>query len=517
MVQYLLRRQKEEKMTEKETYRNPIIYSDFPDPDVIRVGNLYYMVSTTMHMFPGGDILVSEDLCNWKLLCHIYDVLDETPAQKLEEGNIYSKGMWAASLRYHDGLFHIFFVCNDTHSDYHYVAENPAGPWKRKPIEGKFFHDCSVLFDDDGRVYVAYGNREIHITEMEPDLSKPREGGLDRIALRDSDEAMLGYEGTHLYKLNGKYYMFFIHWMKTGTKRRTEACFVADSIDGEFNGRDILDDDMGFHNLGVAQGAIVDSPDGRWFAVLFQDHGACGRMPVLMPMRWENDFPVIDGVPAELENPFKKKAGDALSGEYQNAAPLWSSDSLTDSSSLKPFWQWNHQPDNSKWSLSDCGLRLASASVADNVEKARNTLTQRTFGPRSCYEVSVDATSLKDGDRAGLCALQGLFAELCVSRNGDGFSIGLMGREGSEGALDLKEMSQVSWDRLRLRAEFDFDDLKDTVSFFVIIGDRRIQVGEPHKLVYRLDHFMGVRIGLFCYSTKTTGGSALFKDFTIEK
>lgn len=514
-------------MTEKKAfrqYKNPVIYSDFPDPDVIRVGNLYYMVTTTMHVFPGGDILVSEDLCNWRLLCHVFDVLDETPSQKLEDGNVYGKGMWAASLRYHDGLFHIFFVCNDTHRNYHYVAENPAGPWRRKPIDGSFFHDCSVLFDDDGRVYIAYGNREIHITELEPDLSGPKAGGLDRIALRDSDEAMLGYEGTHLYKLNGKYYMFFIHWMKTGTKRRTEACFVADSIDGEFTGRDVLDDDMGFHNMGVAQGAIVDTPDGRWFAILFQDHGACGRMPVLVPLHWENDFPVFERVPSEFGNPFEMCEDEVLIGRAGISSPLWSSDSLTEGNILRDFWQWNHQPDNSKWSLTEAGLRLSSVSITDNVEKARNTLTQRTFGPKASYEVTVDASGLMDGDRAGLCALQGLFAELCVCRNGETTVVELRGREGCRVQLPAGELRSCNSSEaasensiFRLRAEFDFDDMKDEVTFFAVQNGEKLQIGEPHKLVYRLDHFMGVRIGLFCYSTKMTGGSALFRDFCIEE
>ena len=158
-------------------------------------------------------------------------------------------------------------------------------------MEG-FYHDCSLLFDDDDRVYIVYGNRNIHLTELKEDLSGPKPGGLDRIVVKDAEGPFLGYEGTHFYKIKGKYYLFFIHSLQNEWKR-TEACFVSDSLDGEFVGGDVLNDDMGYCNSGVAQGGIVDTPDGKWYAILFQDRGAVGRIPVLVPMTWENDYPVL--------------------------------------------------------------------------------------------------------------------------------------------------------------------------------------------------------------------------------
>ncbi len=257
---------------------NPILWADYPDPDVIRVGDVYYMVSTAMHMFPGGQILRSRDLVRWEHAGYVYDRLDDTPAQSMDGGTIYGKGMWAATLRYHQNLFHVLFVCNDTKKTYHFTAEQIEGPWTCHPIRG-FYHDASLLFDDDGRVYLAYGNREIRIVEMEPDLSGPRAGGEDRVVLTDTGNVRLGYEGSHFYKINGKYCLFCIHWPNNGFGRRTQACFVSVSPMGPYTGGDIVDDDLDFDNQGVAQGGVIDTPAGDWYLMLFQDRGAVGRVP----------------------------------------------------------------------------------------------------------------------------------------------------------------------------------------------------------------------------------------------
>lgn len=269
---------------------NPIIWSDYPDPDVIRVEDTYYMISTTMHFMPGGVILRSYDLIQWEILTYVYEDLDRTPAQRLVgDETIYGKGMWAASLRYHKNKFYVCFVCNDTGKTYLYQANNIMGPWDKQIIEG-FYHDCSLLFDDDDRVFIVYGNSKIHLVELNKELTGPKVGGISRVIVMEKGNVILGYEGAHFYKINGKYYLFLIHWPKDCYGRRTEACYVADSIEGEFVGSDVLDDDMGYYNQGVAQGGIVDTPWGDWFAMCFQDHGAIGRIPVLVPIQFINDF-----------------------------------------------------------------------------------------------------------------------------------------------------------------------------------------------------------------------------------
>ncbi|MBR5365071.1 MAG: family 43 glycosylhydrolase [Clostridia bacterium] len=478
-------------------HQNPVIWADYPDVDVIRVGDVYYMISTTMHFFPGGVILRSYDLVHWETAAHVYDALDHTPAQRMEGGAIYSKGMWAATLRYHDGLFHVVFVANDTHKSYHFTAQAIEGPWTSHPMEG-FYHDSSLLFDGDG-VYIAYGGREIRLTELESDLSRPKPGGLDRVIVRDEVHG-LGYEGSHLYKIGGKYVLTLIHW--PAGHMRTETVFTADSLDGAWTGGDVLEDDMGFHRQGVAQGGLVDTPDGDWYAMLFQDHGAVGRIPVLVPVTWEEGYPRFASLPAEIEVPSTRPGYP-----YR---PLFSDDDFT-ADTLLPEWEWNHEPDLSLVGTGGGSLKIRTARCDPDAEHAKNTLTMRTFGPGCTASVTVDGSGLRDGDTAGIVALMGLFAEAGIAREGDAFHA-VMREKTDEGFFEGAKIP-LDGPVLTLRAVFDFRDLADTVRFEFQKDGAWLPLGGLHKLIYRLDHFTGVRIGLFCFSGQNPGGEASFSAF----
>ncbi len=513
---------------------NPLTRLDYPDVDVIRVEDTYYMISTTMYFMPGCEILRSYDLVHWEHAVYVYDRLDSTPFQCLQGGNIYGQGMWAASLRYHNGKFHVVFVANDTGKTYLYTADRIEGPWEKRTIEG-FYHDCSLLFDDDGRVYVVYGNRNIRLTELKPDLSGPLPGGLDRIVVRDEEGEFLGYEGAHFYKINGKYYLFFIHW-PPNPGRRTEACFVADSLEGEFVGGDILNDDMGYCNQGVAQGAIVDTPEGKWYAVLFQDRGAVGRIPVLIPLTWENDYPVlgVNGkIPAEFEvsstrpdhvyeplvqsDDFKWEAGLSAEEEARKYGSF----------GFKSCWQFNHEPN---LSLVHCDedqgvLWLTSGALCENVLQARNTLTQRTLDPGCIGEVTVDVSKLKDGDYAGICALQSCYGFVGITKR-DGQCYAVMHARQPENPHVWSSKTEsgqeceavpVEGEQFRLRVVLDFDHKKDEAEFFYEQNGEWKKIGPTHKMHYTLDHFTGYRFGLFLYSTKETGGQAGFQKFEYKE
>lgn len=277
------------------TKKNPVVYSDYPDPDIIRVGDTYYMASTTMHYMPGCDILRSYDLMNWELVAHAYDVLERTPGHELEgESQVYGQGMWAPSFRYHQGTFYITFTGNDTHKTYLLTAKRPEGPWEKRNIEG-FYYDNGLFFDDDGRVYIVHGQKTLWITELDAGLNGPKKGGMNRIIAQDQEDAILGYEGSHLQKHNGRYYLFTCHMLPEDGGRKTQVCFAADSLEEEFQGKCIINDDMGYHDLGVAQGGMIDTPDGDWYLFMFQDKGALGRAPVMIPMHFEDGFPAVSG------------------------------------------------------------------------------------------------------------------------------------------------------------------------------------------------------------------------------
>lgn len=475
---------------------NPVIYADFPDPDVARVDDTYYMVSTAMHMFPGAQILRSYDLAHWEHCSYVYESLGETARQRMDGGHIYGKGMWAASLKVREGVFHVVFTSNDTGHSYHYTAEAPEGPWTRQPMAG-FWYDPGLLFDDDGRVYIAHGNRTVHITELTSDLSAQKENGLDRVVLTD-DNPRLGWEGSCLLHIGDWYYLFCIHWRPD--HMRAMGCFRAKALDGAFEGGEFMELDLDDRHAGVAQGGPVQLHDGSWALFLFQDHGAVGRIPVVVPFRWGNGWPVVTEVPKRLALPSTRPD--------HAYAPLYASDDLRGGWSV--LWQWNHEPHLSLVDTDADGLRITTDRLAGNCTEAVNTLTQRCFGPACTAEVSVHAEEMKVGDHAGLCALQGCFAELSVTRRTDGLYLTYIRKDAQTGEIISETVRP--WQGERLAAAFD--SRTDTVRFGCVTeSGERILLGHPHQLIYRLDHFMGCRLGLFMYSTLETGGIARLTDF----
>lgn len=502
---------------EKTVITNPVIWADVPDVSVIRVDSTFYMVSTSMHSMPGCPIMKSKNLNDWELVGYVFDQLEDNDGHNLLDGKgVYGKGSWAASLRYHEGTFYVCFSCNDTNRFYMYTTRDiENGPWERHVL-GRLHHDPGLLFDDDGRVYAIYGNGDIYITELTADATALKPDGIRQLLLETPREGIgLRCEGCHAYKINGYYYLIFIEWPRVGNGRRRVVGYRSKELLGPYERRVLLDDDMGYFNNGVAQGGIVDTPAGEWYAVLFQDHGAVGRIPMVVPVTWgEDDWPIfgVDGkVPERFEAnlpPFEAK-------------PLVISDEFDYSEDkLALQWQWNHNPDPANWSVTanPSHLRLTTGRIARNVELARNTLTQRTEGPTCKAETVMDIGQMKPGDRAGLVALQHFYGTVGIHVLDNGERQVTMCIRGEEG--DEQVVEAVSWkgDRIWLKMEFDFRNNTDTVLFYYSDdGAAWKTIGEPLKLRYTLHHFMGCRIGLFNYATKETGGYVDFDYFHYER
>ena len=484
---------------------NPLTGMDYPDPDVIRVGDTYYMISTTMHFFPGGVILKSHDLIHWEIGAYIYDSLEHTPGETLDgEQTVYGHGMWAASLRYHAGRFHAVFIAHEWPKTFLFTAENIEGPWTKQYIEG-IYHDPSLLFDDDGRVYIVYGNRDIRLTELKEDLSGPKAGGLDRIIVRDAPGDFLGYEGSHLYKINGKYVLFLIH-SRQREWFRTEACFVADDLEGVWAGGDVLYSDLDSLNSGAAQGGIVDTPDGRWFAVLFQDRGAVGRIPVLVPVSWNRfGYPVFGEITKAISNDSARPGWEA--------APLYADDDFT-GAELKNVWQFNHESREGCWETGNGAYVIRTDKTSRTLEFARNTLTQRTALPGCTAEVTVNAEAIRPGDTAGLCLLIGSYGLIGLTREKNEYALVMKARKCGE--KEEREYARIPWDKkeARLRASVRFTGHEGHVQFSYSDGQEWKPLGPVHTMAFALDHFTGCRFGLFLYAVKEAGGEAAFSRFT---
>lgn len=494
-----------------QTARNPIIYADVPDLSMIRVGKTYYMSSTTMHMSPGVPLMKSTDLVNWQLFGYVYDTLANVPSLNLTDGKgTYGRGSWASCIKYHNGLFYVTTFAQTTGKTHVYSTKNiEKGPWKSVSFAPSL-HDHSLYFDDDGRVYMIYGNGKIKIIELTSDVSGIKKGGLDQTIIENGsapagNNIMLGAEGSQLFKVNGKYYLFNICWPRGGM--RTVIIHRADKLTGPWEGRVALQD------LGVAQGGLIDTPDGRWFSYLFRDYGGVGRIPYLVPVTWENGWPVlgVNGkVPETLDLPANKSlipsivASDEFARKKGDAA-------------LPLVWQWNHNPDNSLWSVFERKgfLRLKTGRIDTSFVLARNTLTQRTIGPESTGSTLLDASNMKEGDFAGLGLLQKNFGLVGV-KVGKGQKSIVMVSANTGKPVEIENIP-LTQNTLYVKAECNFKNRADIAHFFYSLdGKVWTKIGEPLKMPYTIPHFMGYRFGLFNYATQSTGGFADFDYFRIE-
>lgn len=478
-----------------DTFTNPVIYADAPDMDVIRVGSEFYMVSTTMHLMPSTPIMKSKDLVNWEIISYVVPRIEDSPEYDLEGGNVYGQGQWATSLRYHDGKFYVFFATNRPQKTYIYSATDPAGEWTKVMDLNQLYHDTSLFFDDDGRIYIAGGNSKIRLRELKSDLSGVMEEGMNVEVIDGPARGLEGLlEGTHLCKYNDKYYMFLIWWPKGGI--RTQVAFRSDKIEGPYEHRIILADTMDRRGAGVAQGCIIDTEDGRWYGFLFQDRGAVGRVPVLMPCRWENGWPMLGDaegkVPLVMEMP----------ATGQPKTPLVISDDFG-SPTLALNWQWNHNPDDNLWSLTEREgyMRLRTGKVVNSIFEARNMLSQRTEGPACRGIVALDVSNMQDGDIAGLSAYCSEPGIISVNMEGDKKYLVMTDRNTE------KERKELIGNIVYLRLDCDFNNGTDKANFYYSLDNKEwSKLGTEFQMVYNLRHFMGNRFGIFNYATKAPGG-----------
>ena len=515
-----------------EKIQNPMLWADVPDPDVIRVGDTYYLVSTTMHLMPGAPIMTSKDLKNWETVGYIFDRLTDSPKYDLLNGTVYGRGQWATSLKYHNGKFYALLAPNERGAmgdTYIFSAEKAEGPWTIVS-RMRHFHDCSLFFDDDGRVYVIYGTGEM--MELKPDLSDVIEGTHQQLFQREEDEKGI-LEGSRMIKHNGKYYLLMISHVYAPGKHRREVCYRADNIRGPYEKQVILESEFGGFSY-EAQGTIVDTPDGDWIGIIFQDRGGVGRVLTVMPCRWVNGWPMLgdeNGKVPETVRPL-------VNG--QPATAIVKSDDFS-SDKLGLHWQWNHNPIDEAWSLKERPgfLRLKTNRVVSNLYLAPNTLTQRMEGPTCNGTIAIDISKMKDGDCAGLAAFNSDTGALVIKKKGKNLVLEMV--EMSVTLTDLdKEVTNVEEKviesiplnaqlstlnaQLFLRIDADFRPVnghgRDAANFYYSIdGSQWTQIGTKD---YRLNFdwrrfFMGSKFGIFCYATKKKGGYVDIEAFNYNK
>lgn len=509
------------------TFTNPLFYDEFSDPDIIRVGDDYYLTGTTMHTMPGVPVLRSRDLVNWELLSYAVPELDLGPEYRLQGGERYGQGIWAPCLRYHNGTFHIFTNVNGRKTQL-LRATDPAGPWTRTEL-GSSLHDLSVLFDDDGRVYVVWSYNEVQFAELKPDLSDIIPGS-QRVAV----PAGRGMgEGAHFYKIDGRYYIFSTNYdpmcyQVVARADRPEGPYeVVTTSAGESFGvgtgwrleglgrkpgiKLIPPQRDSFAGLPLHQGGIVQTQSGEWWGVSMMDHNSVGRLTCLSPVTWKDDWPYF-GLPGNLTRTpltwVKPNTG-------HDAAPRAVFERSDDFSGrqLKPVWQWNHVPDHTRWSLTEKpGVLRLHALPAPDFWTARNSLTQRAVGPESSATVELDVSGLQPGDTAGLALLNLPYAWLGARRSAQGTE--LVWFDQTVGATKAVPLPAP---RVWLRARCAFDTDEGTFSYSVD-GTTFQPFGDTLLMPYQLKTFQGVRFALFNFNTTgVAGGSADFDNFIVDE
>lgn len=508
---------------QEERIQNPMLWADVPDPDVIRVGDTFYLVSTTMHLMPGAPVMASKDLKNWQTVGYVFNRLTDSPRYDLQEGTVYGRGQWATSLKYHNGKFYALLAPNEEGAmgdTYIYSAEQAEGPWTQVS-RMRHFHDCTLFFDDDDRVYVVYGTGEM--MELKKDLSDVIEGTYQKIFEREADETGL-LEGSRVIKHNGKYYLLMISQAYGQERHRREVCYRADDIHGPYEKNVVLESDFGGFPY-VGQGTIVDTPEGDWYGIIFQDRGGVGRVLTLSPVRWIDGWPMIgdeNGKVPETMRPYKTG---------QPKTEIVCSDDFA-GEKLGLHWQWNHNPIDNAWSLSERPgfLRLKTNRVVQNLYLAPNTLTQRMEGPTCSAMVAIDYSHMKSGDRAGFAAFNNETGALVIKCDGKEFtlemqesSVQLSNENKAITSFEEKGIESISLSKLSpkskkvwLRIDGDFRANtenrwggRDAANFYYSLdGENWTKIGTA-DFKMRFDwrrFFMGSKYAIFNYATKKAGG-----------
>jgi xylan 1,4-beta-xylosidase len=504
------------------TFTNPLFYEEFSDPDMIRVGEYFYLTGTTMHSMPGLPILRSRDLVNWEFVAYALDKLDLGPAFRLEEGkNVYGRGIWAPSFRYHNGTYYIFSNVNGQTTQ-KFTATNPAGPWTRTPMKVSL-HDLSVLFDDDGKVYVVWGYEGIRLAQLNADLTDIVPGTERLIIPKGSG---IG-EGAHFYKINGKYLITSAWYM--GTMRMPAA--RADRPEGpyEYNQAISIDEDFGLMKgkgltrerkitpanpaargrMSLHQGGIIQTTKGEWWGFSMMDYNSVGRLTCLSPITWQDGWPYF-GLPGNLKRSPRTWVKPNTGYNDKPMVPYDHNDGFT-AAKLKPIWQWNHVTVDNTWSLTARkGFLRLHTLPAKTFWEARNTLTQRAIGPKSSPVVKLDVTGLQAGDVAGLALSNKPYAWIGVERDDKGFTVAQFNEHTGK-----TERAALTGNTLWLKADCDF--LTEMAQFsYSTDGKRFLPLGEPFEMVYQLTTFQGIRYSLFAYNrAEKNGGHADFDSITV--
>lgn len=508
-----------------DTFNNPVLWEDYPDLDVFRVGDVYYYSSSTFAFSPGAPVLKSYDLVNWTPVSHSIPTLNFGDKYNLPgNSRAYVKGVWASTLRYRKSSdTFIWLGCVEGKTYVWTAAGTKAGDnngevsswnWQSKGTLPRCYYDSGLLIDDDDKMYVSYGNPGISVAQLNADGTAEVKS---QEVYKDSSKTL---EGSRMYKYKGNYYIM------TTQPASSEYVLKSSSPFGPYERKPVVESISGpLANAGFShQGGLVDTKDGKWYYMAFMDSYPSGRIPVLAPITWTSDgWPQVQKVnnawgltypmPVQTSKTVPKPTGqDTFSG-----------------SSLSPEWEWNHNPDTSKFSLGSGGLTLKSASVTNDLFNARNTLTHRILGPKSQGTFRIDISKLADGDRAGAILFRDVSAYIGIHKSGSNAQLVMVNNLNLNTDWTTKSTGTVAatgpnvsgtevW--LRVKADitpaFSGGATRQATFWYSNDGNTWTQLGGNFGLTNTWQFFTGYRFGVFNFATKALGGQVTVKSFSLD-
>lgn len=521
---------KNELTSRATTFNNPVLWEDYPDLDVFRVGNVFYYSSSTFAFSPGAPVLKSYDLVNWTPVSHSVPTLNFGAKYNLESSTsrAYVKGIFASSLRYRKSTDTFMWLgCIEYSKTYIWTSagsnaaanngEVSSWNWKSAGTIPTCYYDNGLLIDDDDTLYVAYGNTQLKVAQLNKDGTAEVKNAN---VYKDPNGKVL--EGSRMYKINGKYYIFATQ------PASAEWVLKSDSPWGPYEAKVLVDSISGpLANAGYShQGGIVDTPDGKWYYVAFMDSYPGGRIPVVAPLTFGSDgWPTVTTVNGAWGKtyPMPVTTSKTVPGHT-------GTDSFT-GSTLSQEWEWNHNPDNSKWSISS-GLQLSTATVTNDLFSARNTLTHRILGPKSSGTFRIDISKMADGDRAGAILFRDVAAYIGIHKSGSTTSLVMVNNLSLNTDWTTKSTGTVAatgpsiaasttdlWLQVRTDITPAFSGtnaVRQTTFWYSTDGKTYTQLGPSFGMTNTYNFFTGYRFGVFNFATKALGGKVTVKSFDME-
>ena len=478
------------------TYMNPIIPSDYSDIDCIRVGEDYYAISSTFQFSPGMTLLHSRDLVNWEITGNIItDLTQISESLNWTKMERYGRGVWAGTLRYHDGRFYLFFGTPDE-GYFMTSASRPEGPWEPLTclLSEPGWDDCTVMWDDNGEAcfvgtHFADGYKTYQL-RMSSDGKK-----IDRQSARVINSGS-GREANKLIKKGRWYYLIFSEHQ--AGKGRYVMAKRARKMFGDYKeekqlalpSRDAMEPN---------QGGIVEGKDGQWYFMTHHGTGDwSGRIVSLLPVTWSEEWPIIGEVlPQNIGTMVWQ--GNMPSSDGAELFIRKSDD--FDGDGIAPQWQWNYQPRKEMYSLSErpgwLRLKAFLPLKSDQLMYAGNTLTQRSFRkPINKVIVKLDVSAMENGVRCGLCHFSGQHAAVGIVM--DAGRRYMESRMNNQVRRDTLLQTRFVW----LKSEWGLDGLSHFS--YSIDGEYYRPIGEPYQMVW--GHYRGDRIGIYCFNNERESG-----------